>query len=130
MDKVMYNAKDIAENLSIPLEEAEKLLKGLTDRMEKAGHLTIRGMVPRAYYERQKEAGFLLDESETPAARIPLNEKRLLSLEEFCEYAGGIGICTARKYVRKIGVEVRIGGRCLVDRVKFDRWCDQEGRKE
>ncbi|MDE7351777.1 MAG: hypothetical protein K2O06_01805 [Acetatifactor sp.] len=27
---------------------------------------------------------------------IPLNEKRLLSLEEFCEYAGGIGICTER----------------------------------
>lgn len=130
MDKVMYNAEDIAEDFTIPLEEAEKLLKGLTDRMEKAGHLTIRGMVPRAYYERQKEAGFLLDESETPAARIPLNEKRLLSLEEFCEYAGGIGICTARKYVREIGVEVRIGGRCLVDRVKFDRWCDQEGRKE
>lgn len=129
MDKVMYNVEDIAEDLSIPPEEAEKLLKGLADRMERAGHLTIRGMVPRAYYERQKEAGFLLDESETPAARIPLNEKRLLSLEEFCEYAGGIGICTARKHVRKIGVEVRIGGRCLVDRVKFDRWCDQEGRK-
>ena len=129
MDKVMYRAEDIAADLSILPEEAEKLLKGLADRMERAGHLTIKGMVPRAYYEKQKEAGFLLDESAAPAARIPLNEKRLLSLEEFCEYAGGIGICTARKYVRKIGVEVRIGGRCLVDRVKFDRWCDQEGRK-
>lgn len=129
MDKVMYNAEDIAEDLSIPPEEAAKLLKGLADRMEKAGHLTIRGMVPRAYYEKQKEAGFLLDEPEAAAARIPLNEKRLLSLEEFCEYVGGIGICTARKHAREIGVEVRIGGRCLVDRVKFDRWCDQEGRK-
>lgn len=129
MDKVMYNAKDIADDLSIPSDEAEKLLKGLSDRMEKAGHLVIRGMVSRAYYEKQKEAGFLLDEPVAPAARIPLNEKRLLSLEEFCEYAGGIGICTARKHVRQIGVEVRIGGRCLVDRVKFDRWCDQEGQK-
>lgn len=127
MDKVMYRAEDIAADLSIPPEEAEKLLKGLTDRMEKAGHLTIRGMVPRAYFEKQKEAGFWLDESAAPAARIPLNEKRLLSMEEFCEYAGGIGICTARKYVREIGVEVRIGGRCLVDRVKFDRWCDGYG---
>ena len=127
MDKVMYRAEDIAADLSIPPEEAEKLLKGLADRMEKAGHLTIRGMVPRAYFEKQKEAGFLLDESAAPAARIPLNEKRLLSMEEFCEYAGGIGICTARKYVREIGVEVRIGGRCLVDRVKFDRWCDGYG---
>ena len=127
MDKVMYRAEDIAADLSIPPEEAEKLLKGLADRMEKAGHLTIRGMVPRAYFEKQKEAGFWLDESAAPAARIPLNEKRLLSMEEFCEYAGGIGICTARKYVREIGVEVRIGGRCLVDRVKFDRWCDGYG---
>lgn len=130
MDKVMYNAEDIAEDLSILPEEAERLLKGLADRMEKAGHLAIRGMVPRAYYEKQKEAGFLLDEPAAPAVRIPLNEKRLLSMEEFCEYAGGIGICTARKHVRKIGAEARIGGRCLVDRVKFDRWCDQEGRKE
>lgn len=129
MDKVMYNAEDIAEDLAIPSDEAEKLLKSLSDRMVKAGHLVIKGMVPRAYYEKQKEAGFLLDEVAAPAARIPLNEKRLLSLEEFCEYAGGIGICTARKYVREIGVEVRIGGRCLVDRVKFDRWCDREGRK-
>lgn len=130
MEKVMYNAMDIAADLSIPPDEAEKLLKGLSGRMEEAGHLVIRGMVPRAYYEEQKKAGFLLDEPEVPAARIPLNEKRLLSLEEFCEYAGGIGICTARRHGRKIGVEVRIGGRCLVDRVKFDRWCDQEGRKE
>ena len=129
MDKAMYNPGDIAEDLSIPLDEAEKLLKGLSGRMEKAGHLAIRGLVPRAYYEKQKEAGFLLDESGASAARVPLNEKRLLSLEEFCEYAGGIGICTARRHARQIGVEVRIGGRCLVDRVKFDRWCDQEGRK-
>lgn len=129
MDKVMYRAEDIAADLSIPPEEAEKLLKGLADRMEKAGHLVIRGMVPRAYYEKQKAAGFLLDEVAAPVARIPLNEKRLLSLEEFCGYAGGIGICTARKHARQIGVEVRIGGRCLVDRVKFDRWCDQKGRK-
>ena len=130
MDKVMYNAEDIAADLSIPPDEAEKLLKGLADRMEKAGHLVVRGMIPRAYYEKQKASGFLLDESAPPVARVPLNEKRLLSLEDFCEYAGGIGICTARKFVREIGVEVRIGGRCLVDRVKFDRWCDEEGRKE
>lgn len=127
MDKIMYRAEDIAEDLSIPPEEAEKLLKGLAGRMEGAGHLTVRGMVPRAYYEKQKEAGFLLDEPDGPAAGIPLNEKRLLSMEEFCEYAGGIGICAARKHARRTGIEVRIGGRCLVDRVKFDRWCDGNG---
>ena len=87
MDKVMYNVEDIAADLLIPPEEAEKLLKSLTDRMEKAGHLTIRGMVPRAYFEKQKEAGFLLDESAAPAARIPLNEKRLL------EHGGVLRVC-------------------------------------
>lgn len=102
MDKIMYRAEDIAEDLSIPPEEAEKLLKGLAGRMEGAGHLVIRGMVPRACYEKQKGAGFLLDEP-APAAKIPLNEKRLLSLEEFCEYAGGIGICTARKHIQRKG---------------------------
>ena len=85
--------------------------------MPGAWHLVIRGMVPRAYYEKQKKAGFLLDETAVPAVRIPLNEKRLLSLDEFCGYAGGIGICTTRKHVREIGAEVRIGGRCLVDRI-------------
>lgn len=34
MDKIMYRAEDIAEDLSIPPEEAEKLLKGLAGRME------------------------------------------------------------------------------------------------
>lgn len=124
MNKVLYNAEDIATDLSIPPDDAAKLLKGLSDRMEKSGYLVISGWVPKAYYEKQKGAGFLPNEEMVPAARVPLNEKRLLSLEEFCEYAGGIGICTARKYVRQIGVEVRIGGRCLVDRVKFDCWCD------
>lgn len=124
MDKVMYKADDIARDLSIPSDEAAKLLKSLSGRMERAGHLVIRGMIPKAYYEKQKKAGFLLDETGVPAARIPLNEKRLLSLEEFREYAGGIGICTARKHAREIGAEVRIGGRCLVDRIKFDAWCD------
>lgn len=129
MDKIMYRVEDIAEDLSIPPEEAEKLLKGLADRMEKAGHLTIRGMVSRAYYERQKEAGFLLDETAASAVRIPLNEKRLLSMEEFCEYAGGIGICTARKHARETGVEVRIGGRRLVDRFLFDEWCSRQNQQ-
>lgn len=123
-DKVLYDVWDIASDLAISQEEAEKLLKELQRRMEQSDIYTIKGYVPKAYYKKQKEAGFLPDVSGADASRVPLNEKRLLSLEEFCEYAGSIGICTARKYVRKIGVEVRIGGRCLVDRVKFDRWCD------
>ena len=120
----MYKAEDIAADLSISLNEAAKLLKGLSDRMQKAGYLVIRGRIPKAYYERQKRAGFLLNETPPTITRVPINEKRLLSLEEFCKYAGDIGICTARKHIRQIGAEIWIGRRCLVDRVKFDRWCD------
>lgn len=124
MSKVMYKAEDIAADLSISSGEAAKLLKGPSDRMEESGFMVVKGMIPKAYYEKQKEAGFPADETGRSAARVPMNEKRLLGLEEFCEYAGGIGICTARRFIRRIGVEVRIGDRCLVDRVKFDRWCD------
>lgn len=122
--KALYDIRDISADLSISHEEAEKLMEELRRRIEQDGLYAIKGYVPSAYYERQKAAGFLADAVGTGAFRVPLNEKRLLSIEEFCEYAGGIGTCTARKYARKIGIEVRIGGRCLVDRVKFDRWCD------
>lgn len=124
MGKALYDANDIAADLSISLSEATELLKELCNRMERNGLYIIKGMVPKVYYEKQKEIGFLVSETESPAARIPMNEKRLLSIEEFCEYAGGIGECTARKYAKQIGAEVRIGGRCLVDRKKFDQWCD------
>lgn len=122
-DKVLYDAQDIARDLEISREEAGKLLEELSRRMDQGGNYTIKGYIPKAYYERQKAAGFLPDAA-ADISKVPLSEKRLLSLEEFCEYAGGIGMCTARKHIRKIGVEVRIGNRCLVDRVKFDRWCE------
>lgn len=125
MDKVMYDTKDIAADLSVPETEAAGLIKELHSRMKRSGIYAISGLVPRAYYEKQKARGFLPELSEMPTGRIPLNEKRLLSIEEFCEYAGGIGTCTARKHAKQIGAEVRIGGRCLVDREKFDRWCDE-----
>lgn len=124
MNKVFYDAEDIAADLSIPPGDARKLLKKLAVGIEKRGYPAVKGMIPKAYYEKQKKKGFFLDEPEPQNDRVPLNEKRLLSMGEFCEYAGGIGMCTARKYVRQAGIEVRIGGRCLVDRVKFDRWCD------
>lgn len=123
MNKVFYDAGDIAADLSIPRPDAERLLEELCSRMEQGGLYTIKGMVPKAYYEKQKDGGFLLD-ARKAAAKMPANEKRLLSIGEFCEYAGGIGAYTARKHIKGIGAEVRIGGRCLVDREKFDRWCD------
>lgn len=123
--KVFYTAGDIAADLSINEEEAAGLVKDLCGRLKASGIYVITGHVPIAYYERQKAVGFLDKGPEEKQERTPLNEKRLLSIEEFCEYAGGIGECTARKYIKRIGVEVRIGGRILADRVKFDHWCDE-----
>lgn len=56
-----------------------------------------------------------------PAAGI--GEKRLLSMKEFCTYAG-IGKTKARSYAEENGLIVRIGSRILVDRIKLDRLCD------
>lgn len=55
--------------------------------------------------------------------RIPMNEKRLLSVQEFQEYAS-IGRNNAFKLIRQTGCEIRIGKRVFADREKFDRWCD------
>lgn len=56
-----------------------------------------------------------------PAAGI--GEKRLLSMKEFCTYAG-IGKTKARSYAEENVLIVRIGSRILVDRIKLDRLCD------
>ena len=51
--------------------------------------------------------------------RIPLSEKRLLTISEFQAYAS-IGRNNAFKLIRQAGCEIRIGKRIFVDRVKFD----------
>jgi hypothetical protein len=124
-NKALYSVEDIAADLHIKRDEAAGLLNELNGRIERSGRYVINGLIPKAYYEKQKAEGFLDGQGgEVENSKMAINEKRLISLEEFCEYAGGIGICTARKYIKRIGVEMRIGGRVLVDREKFDRWCD------
>lgn len=55
---------------------------------------------------------------------ITLSDKRLLSIEEFGIYAS-LGICKAREIAEETDSLFRVGKRVLVDRVKFDRWCDE-----
>ena len=55
---------------------------------------------------------------------VTLSDKRLLSIDEFCIYAS-IGICKARELAETTGSLFKVGKRVLVDRVKFDRWCDE-----
>lgn len=55
---------------------------------------------------------------------ITLSDKRLLDMEEFSIYAS-VGICTARELANTARSVFRCGNRVLVDREKFDRWCDE-----
>lgn len=56
---------------------------------------------------------------------IPLNQKRLLSVEEFQLYSS-IGRNNAFKLVNEIGCYIKVGKRVLVDRKAFDNWCDKQ----
>ena len=57
--------------------------------------------------------------------RIPLSEKRLLTISEFQAYAS-IGRNNAFNLIRLTGSEIRIGKRVYADRVKFDAWCSEQ----
>lgn len=55
---------------------------------------------------------------------VTLSDKRLLDVNEFCIYAS-VGRNTALELMKTTGALFRVGQRTLVDRVKFDRWCDE-----
>ena len=60
---------------------------------------------------------------------VVLSDKRRLSMEEFCIYAG-LGTNTARNIAETTGALFRVGHRVLVDRVKFDKYCDENSEIE
>ena len=125
--KVFYTAADIASDLSISEEEAVELVKKLHKELKASGCLVVSGKVPAAWYEQQKENGFMKIGKQ--AERIPLTERRLLSIRDFREYAGGIGDGMARRLAKEIGAAVHIGDRLLVDRLRFDEWCTERNRQ-
>ena len=125
--KIFYTAADIASDFSISEEEAAELVKKLHNELKESGKLVVSGKVPAAWYERQKKQGFL--KIGRQAERIPLTERRLLSIRDFREYAGGIGDGTARKLAKEICAAVHIGDRLLVDRLRFDEWCTAQNQK-
>ena len=55
---------------------------------------------------------------------IKLNEKRLLNVTDFQRYTS-VGRNTALRLAKESGTCVRIGRRLLIDRVRFDAWCDE-----
>jgi Excisionase from transposon Tn916. len=55
---------------------------------------------------------------------ISLSDKRLLSMDEFAIYTS-MGANKTRELAEQSGALFRAGRRLLVDRVKFDQWCDK-----
>jgi len=52
------------------------------------------------------------------------NERRMLDASEACAYLG-LGRCRGVEYAKAIGAEVKIGRRCLYDKVKIDKHLDE-----
>lgn len=126
--KLFMKAEDIAADLGIDEIEAGRLLRNLGGRIKRKGGCYIVGMIPVSYYQKMKDTGFMSpDGMETDCC--PLNQKRLLSLKEFCVYAS-FGQNMARKFARKAGIEKRIGHKVLYDRALFDDWCDKNKSME
>lgn len=120
--KLFMTTEDIAADLGIDEKEAGRLIRNLGERIKRKGGCYIAGMIPVLYYQKMKDTCFLSpDGMETDCC--PLNQKRLLSLKEFCIYAS-LGQNTARQAAKKSGIEKRIGHKVLYDRVLFDEWCD------
>lgn len=55
---------------------------------------------------------------------ISLSDKRLMSMDEFAIYTS-MGMNRTRELAELSGSLFRAGKRVLVDRAKFDRWCDE-----
>lgn len=124
-NKPFLTPEEIAEDTGKSLEEAKELVRQMVKQLRSAGYIAVTDSIQKRYYEKQKEAGFMLSrkdiERETP---VRLDEKRLLCIEEFCTYAS-IGRENGMKLAEAATAVLRVGKRVMVDRVKFDRWCDK-----
>lgn len=119
--KIFYSAADIACDLSISEGEAVEIVKRLHKELKASGKLVVSGRVPAAWYETQKAEGFMAIGQQ--AERIPLTEKKLLNIKEFCRYSG-LGRDAAYKIGERMEITKRNGRKVLFDRVLFDEWCN------
>ena len=74
---------------------------------------------------KEKEDGTAEKSIEAENLRIPLTEKRLLDINEFQAYTS-LGKNRAADLAKISGAIYRVGRRKLIDRVKFDAWCDAQ----
>lgn len=120
-NKVFYTVSDIAADLSINESEAADLVAQLQKVLKASGKIVLSGKVPAAWYETHKSDGFM--KLGQQFRRVPMTEKRLLSVKEFCQYAGGIDGRLARSFAKDNNLVVHIGRKMMIDRQRFDEWC-------
>lgn len=126
--KIFYTVPEIASDLSISESEAAELVLQLQKVLKASGKIVLSGKVPAAWYEIHKSDGFM--KLGQQYRWVPLTEKRLLSVKEFCQYAGDIDGRLARKFARDNGLIVHIGSKMLIDRQRFDEWCVIQAEKK
>lgn len=126
--KAFYSVQEIATDLSIDEREAAELVEQFQKVLKASGKIVLSGKIPAAWYEIHKRDGFM--KLSQQFRRVPLTEKRLLSVKEFCQYAGGIDARLARSFARDNNIVVHIGGKMLIDRLKFDEWCVEQTKQQ
>ena len=52
-ERQMMDAQDVAEALSVSKSTAYAVIRRLNEELEKAGYITVRGKVSRAYFEKR-----------------------------------------------------------------------------
>lgn len=125
MERQFLTPEDVAEDTGLSVEEARELVKQMIKQLRNAGYVTVEGRIQRKHYEKQKEAGFMVARKEIEREDpVRLDEKRLLSMGEFCTYAS-IGREKGMRLAESAAAVFRAGKRVMIDRVKFDQWCDE-----
>lgn len=103
---MFYTVTDIASDLSISEGEAVALVRKLHKELRAFGGLVISGKVPAAWYGMRKADGFA--GAEQPE-RVPLTERRLLSIKDFRKYAGAFVMGWQGNWPRKLGQQSILG---------------------
>lgn len=55
-ESLMYSAQDVAAMLCVSTSKAYKVIKKLNAELEQQGKLTIRGKIPRRYFDKKIDA--------------------------------------------------------------------------
>jgi len=115
----------VAGDIDISVEQSRELIKLMRKQLAGAGYLTVPDLIQKWYYLEQKASGFALPQRVLgQEENTPFKERRLLSMKDFCNYTS-LGKDNAAELARVSGAVFHVGRRILVDREKFDHWCNE-----